>query len=171
MSDPKQEGGGSRGAPAHGREPTSAEGEDAATPAAPAAAPARADEYKVGPGRPPRDTRFKKGISGNPSGRRKEREGFWDILRDVAYGRVRVKDHGELSRIEVVLMQLFADAIKGEKRARAECIELMIRYSPPPKATNENDEASAGEDREVIKAFIESLRRKNPPRGEGDTDE
>jgi hypothetical protein len=117
-----------------------------------------ANDYKVGPGRPPKDTQFKKGVSGNPSGRRKKGENFWDILAEVAFGKVVVKGRGEVSRIRVLLMQAFAEASNGDKRARAECFALMLRYSPTPNPTNDNDEASPAEDRELIKAFAESLR-------------
>jgi hypothetical protein len=155
MTKPAQEDGEGVGASAEAAEPASSEGKQVATPAVPAPA---TDDYKVGPGRPPIGSRYPKGVSGNPSGRRKRVEDFWDIPRDVAYSKVAVKGHGQVARIRVLLMQAFADASKGDKRARAECIALMMRYSPPPNPTNDNNEANAAANRELIEAFVESVR-------------
>ena len=150
---------------------------DTAAPASPGAVPERqdpsppADDYKVGPGRPPKETRFTTGVSGNPSGRRKREDTFWEIFGKVAYGKVPIKDRGALSRIEVVVTQLFAEAMKGDKRARRDCLELMVRYSPPPPPSNDNAEASAEHHRAVIEAFLEGVRSKHPSPPGGEDDE
>lgn len=169
MSEVKEQRGGSDAAPAEG--PIAGAG-DTKSGTATDQGPARPadDDYKVGPRRPPKDTRFKKGVSGNPSGRRKRGEDFWDIFRDVAYSTVAVKGHGEVSRIRVLVMQAFADASQGDKRARAECFALMLRNSPAPIPTNDNHEVSAAEDRELIKAFADSLRA-NHGSPEGDDED
>jgi hypothetical protein len=164
MTKPTREDGEGEGAPAE-TGPASSEREEAAGPAVPASS---SDDYKVGPGRPPKATRFPKGVSGNPSGRRKRVESFWDILCDVAYSKVAVKGHGEVPRIKVLVMQAFADASKGDKRARAECMALMTRYSPAPSPTNENNEVDAAENRELIKAFVESVKADQQRRDDDD---
>jgi hypothetical protein len=170
MSDLDRKGGGSPGAPADGAEAASPTGSKVAGLEAPIPAGNDGNDYKVGPGRPPKETRFPKGVSGNPSGRRKRNDSFWDIVHEVAYGKVRIKDHGEVPRIAIVLRQCFADAMKGDKRARAECIELMTRFSPPPKPTNENHELGAEANREVVQAFLEDwlARQRAPEAGDAD---
>src|SRR5262249_40927871 len=49
-------------------------------------------QYAVGYGRPPIETRFKKGQSGNPKGRAKGRRNVKSEIEEIAYKTVNVKD-------------------------------------------------------------------------------
>jgi len=60
-------------------------------------------DYEVGYGKPPTETRFVKGKSGNPSGRPKGTKNAATIFRDVTRQTIRVTENGiprEMSRYE-----------------------------------------------------------------------
>ncbi len=43
--------------------------------------------YAVGKGKPPTETRFQKGVSGNPSGKRKRPKDPWEAMEDLLLNR------------------------------------------------------------------------------------
>jgi hypothetical protein len=76
-------------------------------------------EQKVGYGRPPVHTRFKKGQSGNPSGRPRA-SGPAQLLRQEANRMVSVRDGGRVVRMTVLramVRGLWAQAAKGNPSA------------------------------------------------------
>ena len=93
--------------------------------------------FDVGFGRPPKSTRYKKGVSGNPAGRPKGSKNcpprFGDErlqkrLKKVAYRTVEIKEGGEtitITIVEAMLRSAFAKAIKGDLRATALLMEHL----------------------------------------------
>lgn len=84
-------------------------------------------EYPVGYGVPPHETRFVKGISGNPRGRPKKnrtrRYMFEQValrLHEVQQGNKSVKK----TALEIILYNLCAKAIKGNKTASDMCEKI-----------------------------------------------
>lgn len=76
------------------------------------------DEYKVGYGKPPKTTRFKKGQSGNPNGRKPrvayEEDDF--PIRRFMMELMEVKLKGKkekMTRFDVLLMTLIQKALSG----------------------------------------------------------
>lgn len=57
------------------------------------------DDDKVGPGKPPRRTQFKKGQSGNPGGRPKGSRNLDKLIMEAAERRIPVNIDGKLRRI------------------------------------------------------------------------
>jgi Family of unknown function (DUF5681) len=78
-------------------------------------------QYEVGYCKPPKSTRFKKGVSGNRSGRpRKKRSSAAQIFNDVFAVVVKANIGGKTRNIdghEAVFLQLRAKAIGGDPRA------------------------------------------------------
>ena len=77
-------------------------------------------------GRPPALHRFKKGRSGNPSGRPPTRDDV-DVLLAAAlsaYGGIRHEDGSRISKIEVALRRLVNEALSGNPRAVLEVLAL-----------------------------------------------
>jgi Family of unknown function (DUF5681) len=81
--------------------------------------PKKKAEQKVGYGRPPVHTRFKKGQSGNPSGRPRA-SGPGQLLRQEANRLVSVRDGDRVVRMTVLramIRGLWAQAAKGNPSA------------------------------------------------------
>jgi hypothetical protein len=79
--------------------------------------------YKVGYGKPPKATRFKKGTSGNPSGRPRKAPLLLDpgsIIEAIDNEEIQVSDNGKRKRMtkaEIEFRQLFTKAIRGDLSA------------------------------------------------------
>ena len=77
-------------------------------------------QYTVGKGKPPEHTRFQKGQSGNPAGRRRGSKNVATLLEQVLNERVVVTENGKRKRItklEAMLKQLANKAASGDHRA------------------------------------------------------
>lgn len=87
----------------------------------------RDEDAKVGYGRPPQDTRFKKGQSGNPKGRPKGRKDFATDVRDVLAASVTITENGRPKKVSsqrAALMRLREKALKGDGRALEKLLSL-----------------------------------------------
>ena len=85
-------------------------------------------EYKVGFGRPPRATQFKKGVSGNKKGRPKGSKNIATLFHAEMYQRVAITENGErrmITKVEAALKQLINKAATGDPKA----IHAMINIS------------------------------------------
>lgn len=75
---------------------------------------------KVGYCKPPTETRFQPGISGNPNGRPKHRKNLKTAFKDILTEKIRVRTGNRVAlrtRLEVVLMATLDKAIKGDPKA------------------------------------------------------
>lgn len=96
-------------------------------------------DYEVGYGKPPKNTRFKKGQSGNPKGRPRKKEPnplkFSDapserIFEEEIYRSVSLLDQGEqvsLPTIRAIMRSQTMAAIKGNRFAQKEVLERAER--------------------------------------------
>jgi hypothetical protein len=78
------------------------------------------DDYEVGFGRPPKQTRFKPGQSGNPRGRPKRLPTFKEDFNAELRERLLLRENGRerrLSKQRALIKSLMALAIKGNVRA------------------------------------------------------
>lgn len=83
------------------------------------------DEYEVGYGKPPGQTRFKKGQSGNPSGKRKGGRSRVKELERFLDTPIFVNENGrrrQMRPMEIVRKRMFQLAAQGDVRA----IKLML---------------------------------------------
>jgi hypothetical protein len=87
--------------------------------------------YAVGYGKPPRETRFRKGRSGNPRGRPKGSKSAQSLLEQALAAPVTVSEGGTTRVIEqrmALFKSLVARAIKGDARAAALVVKLMEQF-------------------------------------------
>lgn len=83
---------------------------------------------RVGPGKPPRHTRFKPGQSGNPKGRPKGSKNLATELQQQLRKMVTITVDGKPKRMtvqEVIARRLANDSMKGTTKA----IELLIKLA------------------------------------------
>src|SRR5947199_7418596 len=91
-------------------------------------------EYRVGPGRPPKEYQFKPGQSGNPKGARRKRTSMVPdlktLLETALSGKVSlVKGERELdlSKAAAGIAQLVDAFAQGDRHARRDLIDLAQR--------------------------------------------
>ena len=124
------------------------------------------DGYKVGYGKPPEDTRFKRGRSGNPMGRPKGSRNFATDLKEVLEMKVEITNAGRktsMSTQKAALMRLRERALKGDHRALEKLLTLALAHTPADDIEAEKPELGA-EDRAILDR---ALRRHTdaPPHG------
>lgn len=81
----------------------------------------------VGYKKPPQNTRFKKGVSGNPKGRPKGTLNVATALAKALREKVSITEHGRrktVTKLEAALKQLVNKAASGELRALRQLLEL-----------------------------------------------
>ena len=100
---------------------------------------------EVGYCRPPVATRFKKGQSGNPSGKRKPRPTLSQRLDRILAEKVQVTEGGEAKRMdkeEVFLRQMVTRGIAGDRQFGRLLLEYLVRRQAvaPAEGVSATDE-------------------------------
>jgi hypothetical protein len=97
----------------------------------------REKDYDVGYGKPPVATRFKKGQSGNPSGKAKKAAQEFDpgkVLQSIDNEEIIVQLDGRRKRMpkaEIFFRQLFTKAIRGDLTAARLIAKMAAKYFGP----------------------------------------
>lgn len=106
-------------------------------------------DYEVGFGKPPRETRFKKGQSGNPTGRPRQARALKTDLLDILDIEVAVSLPSGPERMTMqraMTLSLGAKAVKGDVRAAQAIIKLIELTAPERlKDTTETQSLDPGE--------------------------
>jgi hypothetical protein len=106
--------------------------------------------YEVGYGKPPRDTQFKPGQTGNRRGREKESKNLKTDLTEELSEQITLREGGRAIRISkrrALVKSAITLAIKGDPRAQAKAFDLLLKLfgaDDEPGATanvTEEDEA------------------------------
>ncbi|PWJ92722.1 hypothetical protein C8D77_102497 [Mesorhizobium loti] len=123
------------------------------------------DEKKpVGYKNPPRETRFKKGRSGNPKGRPPRIKSASVLLANELDKIIVVRESGQeikLTKREALITSLVNDAITGKNQARQLLLKILD-VSTPAEAFVTTDEDHAAFD-----AYVSDLTKKDPDYGDG----
>src|SRR5271167_3145626 len=119
-------------------------------------------DYKVGPGRPPLHTRFRKGQSGNPGGRSKKN--LPALLADALNEPVFVTIDGERRQItkrEAVVHQLVNKSTSADLRATKMLFDMMkdAEQKAGVAAPAPEPRPLEAADKEVVQLLKERLRR------------
>lgn len=111
------------------------------------------NDYEVGYGRPPKQTQFKKGQSGNPKGRKKGARGLKTDLRAELNARIAITENGKtvkLTKQQLMVKQLAAKAIKGDVRAISKLADLVITLLGPEDEALKSETALPLDDERII---------------------
>jgi hypothetical protein len=135
--------------------------------------------YDVGYGRPPKETRFRPGQSGNPTGHRKGSKAIGVRLQELINSKVAVTENGRtrrISRLDVMLRQLANDAMRGDQRGLKLLMEFLHRYGAAVEGTVRSEEITS-EDLEILSDYLRKTGSSNsdpdggPSEGEDDDGE
>jgi Family of unknown function (DUF5681) len=120
------------------------------------------DDYKVGPGKPPLHTRFRKGQSGNPRGGRAK--DLPALLVEALDQKVAVTENGRRRRItkrEMVIAQLVNKSAGADLRATKMLIDMVkdIDKKAGTASPPEPDPPFDAADEKVIASMLARLRQ------------
>jgi hypothetical protein len=130
----------------------------------PASSPATsADEYKIGPGRPPKEHQFKPGKSGNPKGaKRKPPSLLPDLKRlfeQAPSEKVTLKQGNKehtLTMAEAGIKQLLAQFAKGDRHARRDVFAYAEKLGIDLLASHRQsiEEALSTDHQAILDAYV-----------------
>lgn len=125
------------------------------------------EEYRVGPGRPPRDFQFKPGQSGNPKGAKRKESLAPDlkvILERALKEQTRLQ-HGEkeviITKAEAGIRKLVNGFAEGDRHARRDLILLADKLGVDLTAGQPIDGALAAAFRATDEAIIADFLRRH----------
>ena len=115
--------------------------------------------YRIGYGKPPEATRFRKGRSGNPAGKIPGTKSLKAELLDELSQKVPVTENGKrrlMSRQRLIVKRVLADAAKGDAKAREQLFRLIeqIERAPP---VNPDAAIARQEDQQILEGFRRRL--------------
>jgi len=118
-------------------------------------------DYKVGYGRPPLETRFRKGQSGNPGGRPKGSRNVSGVIAAALLERVTINENGRrrsVTKLEAACKQMANKAAGGDQRAAKLIIELLHQSEIRDDARAGTSAVSPGERRAADQAILAAIR-------------
>ena len=119
-------------------------------------------DHSVGYKRPPVATRFKPGVSGNPSGRPKEIKGLKTELLEELGEVIRISEGDsalEVSKARAIAKSLVRAAIDGNMRATIALLAFCVKNLGD--AGEAQDQLATADDAEILNDYIDrELRRR-----------
>lgn len=114
----------------------------------------------VGYGKPPKTTRFKKGVSGNPKGRPRGSLNIATVFIKALCGKVVINEHGRrktVTKFEAALMQLNNKAASGDLRAVAQLVALAQDIEAKQNMPGTQEPVISDLDQEVMDGILKRL--------------
>lgn len=99
-------------------------------------------EYDIGYKKPPKQSQFKQGKSGNPHGRPKGTKNLKTDLREELGEQILVREGArarKISKQRAILKNLIAQTLKGDGRAARTLLNLMLRVLDPKEADADDE--------------------------------
>ena len=115
----------------------------------------------VGYGNPPRSTRFKKGVSGNPKGRPKGSLNVATVFMRTLREKVVINEHGlrkTVTKLEAALKQMVNKAASGDLRAFRQLVELAHEAEAKQSKLGTQEPSTSELDREVMDGILKRVR-------------
>lgn len=118
-----------------------------------AASPASEQSYEVGYGKPPKQSQFQPGLSGNPKGRPRGSKSPYTLLREELQSKVSLRENGTVTtvtKLEAIMKRVVADTLSGKPSQTKLLFALLHVF--------EAQDAAMPEDRSLSRADEELLR-------------
>lgn len=124
-------------------------------------------DYEVGYKKPPKDTRFKPGRSGNPRGRPKGSKNLAALVDRELDSKVLLREGGKASAVSkrvVIAKQIVKKAVEGDLRTVQTLLKLADLMTDEVAAVKANEDAAhseqplAEEDHAILAALTAQIR-------------
>ncbi|TIP29595.1 MAG: hypothetical protein E5X67_06010 [Mesorhizobium sp.] len=128
-------------------------------------------DYPIGYGKPPAETRFRKGMSGNPKGRPKGKKNMNTIIRDTLFGPIQIQQHGKTTTVtafEAILLKMRNNALSGDFRSAVQALQLASRSIDLDEANQADKEVNPLDQQTMIEMMRDYLDHKMPPSDESE---
>src|SRR5262249_5125871 len=115
--------------------------------------------YAVGYGRPPIESRFQPGASGNPSGRRKGSKNLKTLIRKAMTATVSMHEGPKTRRVrktEGVVLRQLQSALPGDDRSAMAVIKMAMQMGllEEPASNAAEDTALSGADERILEELL-----------------
>jgi len=115
--------------------------------------------YAVGYGRPPIESRFQPGTSGNPRGRRKGSKNLKTLIRKAMTASVSIHEGTKtrrVSKIEGVVLRQLQSALTGDDRSAMAVIKMAMQMGllEEPASNAAEDTALSGADERILEELL-----------------
>ena len=115
--------------------------------------------YAVGYGRPPIQSRFQPGTSGNPRGRRKGSKNLKTLIRKAMTASISIQEGTKtrrVSKIEGVVLRQLQSALKGDDRSAMAVIKMAMQMGllEEPASNAVEDTALSGADERILEELL-----------------
>jgi hypothetical protein len=98
-------------------------------------------DYQVGRGKPPSNSRFKPGQSGNPGGRKRGSRNLKTVLEEVLLDEIEMTENGRkrtVSLLEALIKRSAQEGLRGDLRAIKDLLDRFERHvGPEPEIVDE----------------------------------
>jgi hypothetical protein len=115
------------------------------------------EEYEVGYGKPPEETQFKTGMSGNPKGRPKGSKNTYNLLNEILSQKLEVVENGKkikISKKGAMLTQLINQGVKGNIKAITALLPHMLMADMKEEERDRVIAALNSDDRAIIESYL-----------------
>ena len=115
--------------------------------------------YAIGYGRPPIESRFQPGTSGNPRGRRKGSKNLKTLIRKAMTASISIQEGTKtrrVSKIEGVVLHQLQSALKGDDRSAMAVIKMAMQMGllEEPASNAAEDTALSGADERILDELL-----------------
>ena len=122
---------------------------------------------EIGYGRPPKQTQFQKGVSGNPRGRPKGAKNLTTVVNEVLQEKVVITVNGQrkkVTKIKAALMQMANKAASGDLLAMRQLTPLAGAAEADSSESKKSNDLEA--DRRLMARLIKKIQKS--PKGENE---
>lgn len=119
-------------------------------------------DYEVGYKKPPEHSRFRKGTSGNPSGKPKATTSVLSALENTLSAPVTIARGGQrltVTRLEAAMEELVKKAAQGDTPALRLLSVLLQTYQPPTESTSTSKEELDQADQKILSRILSDFAR------------
>ena len=120
------------------------------------------ENYEVGYAKPPKNTRFQPGQSGNPRGRPKGTKNLKTDLMEELREKITVREGDrshKVSKQRALLKSVVNRAIQGDARAIAIALSTMMRLLDTGEGAPDVEDSLDDDELAILNAFEDRVRR------------